>query len=138
MKARAERFIVVHAADKENWGYNEETLPILLTLVDSFGPDQRFFSHTGVVGYFRTSSQKVGVVKSMVGQLETLQSSDERFSYLGIGVAEGELIGKFNWFGRLVGRESLFGSANNEAARNLQIPGAFTESLNEIERRLEP
>src|ERR1043165_4676128 len=49
------RFIVLTLGDTEAWGYNEQTLPVLLKLVDSLAPDYRMFTHIGVIANYLTS-----------------------------------------------------------------------------------
>ena len=55
MAARQKRFIVLMLADRNHWGFNEQTLPPLVALMDSASPDYRKFWHSCVTGYFLTS-----------------------------------------------------------------------------------
>jgi hypothetical protein len=39
MSIKRKKFIVLTLGDTESWGFNEETLPLLLQLVNSSSPD---------------------------------------------------------------------------------------------------
>ena len=136
MRAKAERFIVVSVGDTGGYGYDEHTLPILLTLVDSHRPDHRHFTHTGVLGCFRTSRKKLETVRVLLSEAERLRFGDSRFDSLKIGVAEGELIGEFDWRGR-VRSAMLFGGAIVEAVSSERSSTSHQEKLESISRNLD-
>lgn len=120
MSAKIKNFIVVSIGDTGGYGYDEHSLPILLQLVDSSCPEHRVFTHTGVIGHFRTSRKNIEIVRRLVAEAESLRVGDVRFAELKIGVAQGDLIGEFDWLGRLKrgrGAVGLIGGAILEAVR---------------------
>ncbi len=136
MSAKAESFIVVTVGDAGGYGFDEHTLPMLLVLVDAFRPDYRSFTHTGVTAQFRTSRRKLIAVQKLVKAAEALRSNDARFAELKIGVAEGELIGEFDWLGRVkTTGMGLMGDANVEAVRS-EKAGDYEAKLTAIEQSL--
>jgi len=138
VSAKAERFIVVSIGDTDGHGYDEKALPLLLALVDAHAPDHRIFTHTGVVAQFRSSKQKLQVVRELVAQVERLRAADPRFVELKIGIAEGELTGNFDRLGRVkAGAMGLLGDANIEAVRGEKISGDYARKLNLIAQGLE-
>jgi hypothetical protein len=135
MGAKTKRFIVVSVGDTGGYGYDEHTLPVLLNLVDSHRPDHRQFTHTGVVGYFRSSKKGLEVVRVLISEAERLRREDLRFDALNIGVAEGELIGEFDWLGRLKSK-SLIGGAIAEAVTAERSSMGCQSKLDLIRRSL--
>ena len=121
--------------DTESWGYNEHTMPMLLKLVDSSGPDYRMFTHTGVVANYLTSSRALRAVEEVIRQAERLRDADPRFKTLGIGLAEGELYAEFDSRGRLKKRAHRpIGAALTEAVKSEKEPHKYEETL----RKLQP
>jgi len=47
------------------------------------------------------SRRTVGVLKRAISQAEGLRESDAHFSKLGIGLAYGHLVGRFDWLRKL-------------------------------------
>jgi hypothetical protein len=135
VSAKAERFIVVSVGDTDGDGYDEHTLPVLLRLVDSHFPDHRRFTHTGVVGCFRTSRQKLETVRTLILEAERLRSEDSRFGSLKIGFAEGELIGEFDRRGRVISA-MLLGGAIAEAVASERASTDQKAKLESISRSL--
>jgi hypothetical protein len=88
MRAARKEFVVVALGDRNAYGYDEHTLPILLRLMESSAPDARLSSHRGVVGYYLPSSRAIAAILDLVSAAETLRDSDSRFASLGIGSAE--------------------------------------------------
>jgi len=137
VSAKSKNFIVVSIGEVGGYGYDEHSLPVLLRLVDSHAPDHRVYTHTGVVGHFFTSKKKLEIVRHLVSEAEALRAGDVRFADLKIGIAEGELIGEFDWLGRVKnGGVGLLGDANLEAVRAAKIPGAYKDKLNFIAQSL--
>ncbi|MFA5190476.1 MAG: hypothetical protein WC740_07120 [Verrucomicrobiia bacterium] len=137
MSAKIKRFIVVSLSDSNSWGYNEHTLPLLLRLVDSSMPDARSFTHLGVVAYFLTSPQALVAVETLITQAGALRDSDSRFATLSIGLAEGELLGEFDWLGRLKKNSIVpLGTAYNEAVLSAEEPQKYKETLRVLRERL--
>ena len=123
--------------DTNSYGYDEHALPVLLALADSYSPDYRVFTQTGVVVHFLTSKKKFEQARQLVASAESLRTSDARFSDLGIGVSEGELIGDFDFLGRVkAGGIGLIGDAIVEAVRGEKILGAYKEKLNSVAQSL--
>lgn len=130
--AKQTRFIVLCVGDKDSHGYNEDTLPLLLQIVDASKPDARIFTHTGVVGYFGFSSGSVEAVESAVLRAEQLRDLDPRFSTLGIGLACGDLVADFDWLGRLKHDSTPMGRIVNEASAGIRDTNKYKEVLKEL------
>jgi len=127
---KRKRFITLTLGDTETWGYNEDTLPMLLRLVDSSSPDYRMFTHTGVVANYLTAPRALKAVEEAITKAESLRDSDSRFATLGIGLAEGELIAEFDWLGRLkTERERPMGASLSDATRVEREPERYREIL---------
>jgi hypothetical protein len=127
---KRKRFITLTLGDMESWGYNEETLPMLLQLADSSGPDYRMFTHTGVVANYLTSRRALKAMEEAITRAESLRASDSRFATLGIGLAEGELFAEFDWLGRLkTDRERPIGTTLSDAVRVEREPQKYREIL---------
>ncbi len=139
VNAKAKSFIVVSIRNVNGCAHGEHLLPLLVTLIDSHAPDHRVITNRGVVVHFRTSKRKFKRVRTLVAQAESLRARDARFAELKIGVAEGELTGEFDWFGRVksYGYVGLFGGANLEAVRSETTPGACKEKLRSIAQHLD-
>jgi hypothetical protein len=135
MNVKEERFIVLSLGDTDSWGYNEHTLPMLIQLVDEYNPDARFFSRTGVVGYFFTSQSALKRVEEIVENAEKLRKEDERFSTLGIGVAEGKMLAEYEQSGILKqGSMMPIGDASVHAVRMSDKSGNYKESLSSLNK----
>jgi hypothetical protein len=130
MSSKRKRFIVLTLGDRETWGYNEQTLPILLEIVDSSAPDYRMFTHTGVIANYLSSPEALRTVELAITRAESLRDSDSRFATLGIGLAEGELLAEFDWFGRLKSNgDRPLGMALTEAVHSEREPQKYQEVL---------
>jgi hypothetical protein len=133
VSVKRKRFITFTLGDTESWGYNEETLPMLLRLVDSSSPDYRMFTHTGVVANYLTSPRALKAVEEVISRAESLRDSDSRFATLGIGLAEGELRAEFDWLGRLkTDRERPMGESLADAVRVEREPQRYREILQRL------
>ena len=132
MAAKCKRFIVLVFSDRENDGFDEYTLPSLVALMDSARPDEREFCHTGVTGYFLTSRSAMNRVRMAVELAEGIRTSDRHFGAVGIGLAEGSLLGEFSFFGRLK-RLLPYGAVVEEAMRSAQLPDAYRDSLQRLD-----
>ncbi|MFA6290123.1 MAG: hypothetical protein WC661_22275 [Opitutaceae bacterium] len=139
MNVKSRKFIVVSIGNLNGCAYDERSLPFLTMLVDSHVPDHRVITNRGIIVYFRTSKRKFKRVRSLVVETGALRARDTRFTELTVGVAEGELSGEFDWFGRVktYGYLGLFGGANLEAVRSETTPGACKATLLKIAQRLE-
>ena len=127
MSVKSKRFIVLILADTDDWGWNEETLPMLLQIVDSSEPDYRSFTHIAVVANYFTSSKALKAVENVIAAAERLRDSDSRFARLGIGLAEGELVAEFDWLRFKTGRTGPFGAAVNDAVQVARQPNKYRE-----------
>ena len=135
MSVQRKRFITLTLGDRESWGYNEMTLPILLRLVDSSSPDYRMFTHTGVVANYVTSRRALRFVEDAITKSEALRDNDPRFATLGIGLAEGELIADFDWRGRLKARSDRpLGPSLTDAVKVEREPQKYREVLQALRR----
>ena len=131
MAAKHKRFIVLMLTDRANYGFDEHTLPPLIALMDSASPDQRQFWHSCVTGYFLTSRDALSRVQSVIDQAVRLRNADSRFSSLGIGLAEGSMLGDFTLLGRL--KEVVpVGAVVNDASRSGQLPDAYQQPLHAL------
>ena len=101
MSAKLKEFIVLAIGDRDAYGYDEQTLPLLIQLIDSSTPDARQFTPVGVVAYYLRSSRAVAAIDAILSRAEQLRDTDRRFGTLGIGLAHGEMIADFDWLGRL-------------------------------------
>lgn len=52
MSAKLKRIIMITMGDIESKGYDKQTLPLLLKIVDSSSPDNRKFTNNGVIAYY--------------------------------------------------------------------------------------
>ncbi len=136
MAAKKKRFIVLVLTDRDNYGFDEHSLPPLVALMDSASPDQREFWHSCVTGYFLTSSGALSRVRRVIEQAERLRTADSRFSSLGIGLAEGSLLADFTLLGRLK-EIAPVGTVVNDASRSAQTPGAYQNSLQALTHELQ-
>ena len=137
MSAKPKRFIVISIGGTGGYGYDEQTLPVLLRLAESHNPDHWVSINTGIVSHFRTSKRNFLAVQKLVAEVESLKISDPRFSDLKIGVAEGELIGDFDWLGRLkTAGISLLGDTINEAVRASSKASDYQAALHTISERI--
>jgi hypothetical protein len=127
--AKLKRFIVVNLGDGDSFGYNEHELPLLLKMVLTRSPSHHLMTHIGVVAEFVTSEASFQKVRSLISEAEALRDTDPRFAKLAIGVAEGELVGDFDWLGRLKREAFLVGDALVEAGRTQRTPGAYRDRL---------
>ena len=85
VSAKRKEFIVLAVGDKNSYGYDEHTLPLLIQLVDSSAPDARQFNRIGVVAYYQRSSRAIAAVEDVLSRAEQLRDTDARFGTLGIG-----------------------------------------------------
>ena len=132
MAAKHQRFIVLVLADRDNYGFDEITLPPLIALMDSALPDQRRWLHTGVIGYFLTSSRSLAQVQKIIEQAERLRGTDSRFASLGIGLAEGPMVADFTWLGHLKEEMAPLGTVANDASRSAQLSDAYKKTLQSL------
>ena len=130
--AKHTRFIVLMLTDRDNYGFDEHTLPPLVTLMESASPDGCRWLHTGVIGYFLTSSRSVSRVQHVIEQAEGLRTADERFASLGVGLAEGPMVADFTWLGRLKPKTFPLGTVANDASHSAQLPDAYRQPLQSL------
>lgn len=91
----------------------------------------------GVVAYFLTSPQALAAVESLITQAGALRDTDSRFATLSIGLAEGELLGEFDWLGRLKKNSIVpLGAACNKAVRSAEEPQKCKETLRVLREKL--
>lgn len=137
MSIKRKKFIVLALGDTESWGFNEETLPLLLQLVDSSCPDHRQFTHARVIAYYFSSPQTLRSVEGVVSQAEMLRDSDSRFVSLGIGLAEGEMLAEYDLMGRLkTERLQPIGGFVADASRVEREGRRYKEALQTLRERL--
>lgn len=137
MSIKRKKFIVLTLGDTESWGFNEETLPLLLRLVDSSAPDHRQFSHAGVIAYYLSSRQALRQVENVVAQAEALRDADSRFGSLGIGLGEGEMLVEFDLLGRLkTERVQPIGGMVADASRIERAGRRYKEALQTLRAKL--
>ena len=136
MSIKQQSFIVLSLCDEESYGYDEHALPLLINLIDATNPDFRDSTHTGVVACYKTSPKNLSLIEQIVKQAETWRATDVKFSTLGIGLAEGELIAEFDWLGRIKGNLGPIGNARIEAAKAAQTSGKYRETLHALRERL--
>jgi hypothetical protein len=117
MPVREKRFIVLDFSDRDEFGFNEHTLPPLIALMDSASPDHRPWCHAGVTGYFLASASAAKRVQKTIEAAEHLRDTDSRFASLGIGSAEGPMIAEFTWLGRLKTQITPIGDVARVACR---------------------
>lgn len=101
MPSDLKRYIALGLADRDGWGWNEQTAPPLVALLEEAEADQIYVSLKMVTGFFATSPAALERVHAAVGYAELLRTHDVRFVSLGIGIVEGELIAAFTAEGRL-------------------------------------
>ena len=123
MSVERKTFWILMFLDRELYGYDENTLPMLIGLMDSAAPDHRSWTHTGPTGYFLTSPEARDRIIQVIDRAELLRASDARFEHLGIGFAEGLMVAEFSSSGDLEADRSPLGSAAGEAYRCAEIDG---------------
>ena len=103
MSAKQKRMIVLALGQKDKtYGRGGVTFPQpLIDLVISSGAKFFDFEPAGIVAYYMGSRRTVGVLKRAISQAEGLRESDAHFSKLGIGLAYGHLVGRFDWLRKL-------------------------------------
>jgi hypothetical protein len=129
MSAKRKEFIVLALGDKDDWGYNEDTLPVLFKLVESSAPDSRLFMYFGVMAYYLRSRRSVTAVRKVISELEVLRDGDARFNSLGIGLAFGEMVADFDWLGRIKPTFQPMGEAANRASKGAKSEMSYREVL---------
>jgi len=123
---------VLILGDRDCYGLDEHTLPLLVKLIDSSNPDSRQFSHLGVSAYYVRSGRAIAAVERMLSQAEGLRDTDGRFAKLGIGLAHGQMIADFDWLGRVKRNFIPLGDAVNRAARGVCGAQIYREILAEL------
>jgi len=133
MSAKKKRIIVLALGDLDKWGFNEETLPLLVSVMESSKPDYLRIVFSGVTGYFISSPRSVTRVQKVIKAVENLRDSDGRFARLGIGLDEGDMIADFHWWGGLK-KEGIppLGQVANEAVLCSDHPDRYQEKLNTL------
>ena len=132
MAGKTRRFIVVVLNERNNYGFDEHTLPPLIALMDSASPDARHWRHTSVIGFFLTSSEALARVQHLIQQLEHLRITDSLFASLGIGLAEGQMVADFTWLGRVREEMPPLGDTANRASHSAQFPDAYKPILQSL------
>lgn len=134
MSGRRVDFVVLALSDREDWGYNEETLPMLVGLIDRSKPDARFLSHKGAIAYYLSTSRTVAAVETLIVEAETMRDTDPRFASLGIGLAYGPLIADFDWRAPVKNSFLPVGVTANEAARESVTTQNYRKILRNLPR----
>ena len=132
MSASRKEFIVLAIGDRDSYGYDEYTLPLLVELIDSSNPDARQFTHVGVVAYYLRSGRAVASVESMLSKAESLRDTDPRFAKLGIGLSHGQMIADFDLLGRLKLHSIPLGEVATRASMSVRGVQNYREILTEI------
>ncbi len=132
MGAARKEFVVVALGDRDGYGYDEHTLPILLRLVESSSPDAHLSTHLGVISFFLPSHRSLDSVLDLVSAAETLRDGDSRFPSLGIGVSRGPLIAEFDWRGRVKHSTIPSGETANRASAGVAGLQNYRETLNTL------
>jgi hypothetical protein len=125
--ATRDRFFVVALGDRDNMGFNERTLPALVSLVDAHFPDYRDVTHLGVMVYFKASTDSLRRVRSLTEAAEQLRKRPE-FATLGIGMADGPMIAGSS------DTPPLGTSANDASCLSGTAPDAYLTPLNALLR----
>jgi hypothetical protein len=135
MSGKRKEFIVLAVGDKESFGYDEDSLPLLIELIDSSTPDARTFNHRGVMAYYVHSNGAIAAVEGVLSRVERLRDTDRRFEMLGIGLAHGYMVADFDWLGRLKRRFPPMGVVANRASRSVLGPQTYRETLAELHEK---
>ena len=137
MSFQRKKFIVLTLGDMESWGWDEQTLPLLLQLVDSSLPDYRMSTNAGVVANYLTSPRALQAVEQVIAGAERLRDQDPRFGRLGIGLAEGELHAEYDVQDRLVTERSKpMGAALTAALRCERKPLKYQDMLRILQAKI--
>lgn len=132
MSAKRKEFIVLAVGDKDSYGYDECSLPLLVQLIDSSAPDAREFTHIGVLAYYMRSNRAIAAVQHVLLQAESLRDTDRRFETLGIGLAHGQMIADFDWLGRLKAASPPLGEVANRASAGVRGAQTYRENFAEL------
>ena len=132
MSANRKHFIVLAVGDRDSYGYDEHTLPILVHLIDSASPDTRQFTHLGVVAYYLHSDRAIAAVESVLSKAESVRDTDPRFAALGIGLAHGQMIADFDWLGRLKRDSIPLGEVATRASVAVRGAQTYREIFTEL------
>jgi len=132
VSAKLKEFIVLAVGDRDAYGYDEQTLPLLIRLIDSSEPDSRQFTPVGVVAYYLRSSRAVAAIDSILSRAEQLRDTDPRFKTLGFGLAHGQMIADFDWLGRLKRGFIPLGEVANRASTGIGGAQVYREILTEL------
>ena len=87
MKIREENFYIVSVGDRDGWGFNEMTLPVLNRIFDEAASDGKKVFHSGIVAFFQAKRHEVEEIRRLCDQLRCLRDEEKDFESLGIGVA---------------------------------------------------
>jgi len=134
--AKRKEFIVLALGDKDSWGYNEHTLPLLLRLVDSSNPDVRDFTHFGIMAFYLPSRRALAAIKEVIASAEALRDGDPRFASLGIGLAYGPLTAVFDWLGRVKHCPTPFGIVANQASNDIHDARKYPAVMLELSKAI--
>jgi len=118
MSAKKANSIVVALIDLDDWGFDEYSLPALVSLANSHHPTCRTFFHTGVMAYFLSSPETKARAEKLITEAKILKN-EKGFESLGIGSAEGPLLAEFTWLGKYKPTDlAPIGEAASEATKN--------------------
>ena len=132
MGAARKEFVVVALGDRDGYGYDEHTLPILVRLVQSSSPDTHRSTPLGVMGFFLPCRRSIAALSDLVSAAETLRNSDSRFASLGIGISRGPLIAEFDWRGKVKSSTMPLGETANRASSGVAGPQNYRETINAL------
>ncbi len=125
MSEKRKEFIVLAVGDKDSYGYDEHTLPLLWQLIDSSAPDTREFTHVGAIAYYVRSARTIIAVEDVISRAEGLRDGDRRFKTLGIGLAHGHMIADFGF--------TPLGEVANRASAGVAGAQTYRETLAELQ-----
>jgi hypothetical protein len=137
MTIREEQFYIVSVGDREGDGFNELTLPSLVSIVDEFNPDGIVIVHSGIVALFRRKRHDTRDIQTLCDSLDQLRNTNPDYSALGIGLAEGQLIGEFDRRGKMVNADQFLGDARIDAVRIEAEPHGYRRVLANLQKNAE-
>ena len=101
MSVKRARFIVVSLTDRDGYGFDEHSLPLLVQLVDSSAPDYRTFTHCGPHAFYLATPEARSRANALIIKAKEMRENNQNLTSLGVGSAEGDLLAEFSWLGRL-------------------------------------
>jgi hypothetical protein len=133
--ARMARFVIVHVVDRDDWGFDEHSLPRLVAAAEAAGVSEWQMTHASVTAYFlaeegpRASREVLDRVAAFVTAVEAVRDSDAKCVSIGNGIVWGDLLAEFDRHGGIRHGGLLAGMAHAHAVTAARGPQTYAAAL---------